>query len=155
VSREQKDGIERYLDVASAEGNVVAGAELPDDPPLRGGYFVRPYLVTGIDNSARVAKEEIFGPLLAIVPFNDVDEAVRLANASEYGLVAGVFTGSVSTAMSCAEGLEAGQVWVNSFAVGLDVEFPFGGYKRSGFGREKGLEALDAYLQVKNICVGF
>jgi aldehyde dehydrogenase (NAD+) len=155
VSREQKDGIERYLDVASAEGNVVAGAELPDDPPLRGGYFVRPYLVTGIDNSASVAKEEIFGPLLAIVPFNDVGEAVRLANASEYGLVAGVFTGSVSTAMSCAEGLEAGQVWVNSFAVGLDVEFPFGGYKRSGFGREKGLEALDAYLQVKNICVGF
>lgn len=155
VSRQQKEDVERYLDIAESEGTVIAGAELPDDPSLRDGYFVRPYLVTGADNSTRVAREEIFGPLLTVIPFTDVDEAVHVANASEYGLVAGVFTGSVQTAMTCAERLQAGQIWVNSFGVGLDVEFPFGGYKRSGFGREKGLAALDAYLQVKNICVGF
>jgi aldehyde dehydrogenase (NAD+) len=155
ISRQQKESIEAYLDIAAAEGDVIAGAELPQDPALGDGYFVRPHLVTGIDNTARVAGEEVFGPLLSVIRFTGVEHAVQLANASEFGLVSGVFTENVSTAMTCAEALQAGQVWVNSFNVGLDVEFPFGGYKRSGFGREKGLEALDAYLQVKNVCVGF
>ena len=155
ISEGQKASIEGYLEVAAAEGTVIAGAEVPGDEALRGGYFVRPYLVTEIDNDTRIAREEIFGPLLGVIRFEGVDEAVKLANASEFGLVAGVFTGSLSTAMACAERLQAGQIWINSFGVGLDVEFPFGGYKRSGFGREKGLEALNAYLQVKNVCVGF
>lgn len=155
ISETQRNAIESYVDLAAEEGKVVAGADLPDEPRLRGGYFVRPYLVTGVDNAARVAREEVFGPLFAVIPFDDVDDAVRVANDSDFGLVAGVHTSDVSKAMACVERLQAGQVWVNSFAVGLDVEFPFGGYKRSGFGREKGLEALDAYLQVKNVCVGF
>lgn len=155
VSSAQRDGVQQYLDLASTEGTLLLGAELPTDPDLRGGYFVRPGLVTGIGNGARVAQEEIFGPLLSVIPFETTQQALEMADDSEFGLVAGVFTGDVSTAMTCASELRAGQVWINSFGVGLDVEFPFGGFKRSGFGREKGLEAIAAYLQVKNICVGF
>jgi aldehyde dehydrogenase (NAD+) len=155
VSAAQKETVEQYLEVAAAEGTVLEGAPLPEDPELAGGYFVRPSMVTGIGNGCRIAQEEIFGPVLAVIGFRDFDEAVRLANDTDFGLVAGVFTGSVDTTMRAAQELRAGQVWVNAFGVGLDVEFPFGGYKRSGFGREKGLEALNAYLQVKNVCVGF
>lgn len=155
VSESQRRGVLSLLDVARSEGEVLEGAPLPDDPALAGGYFVRPSLVVGIGNDARIAREEVFGPVLAVIPFDDRDEAIGLANDSEFGLVAGVFTSDVSTAMHAAQELEAGQVWVNAFGVGLDVEFPFGGYKRSGFGREKGLEALAAYQQVKNVCVGF
>ena len=78
-----------------------------------------------------------------------------MANASNYGLVAGVYTTDISKAMRAAERLRAGQIWINSFYAGLDVEFPFGGYKRSGFGREKGIEGINAYLQVKNVCIKF
>lgn len=155
ISEQARAGIQEYLDLAAEEGKVHVGAELPDDPDLAGGYFVRPHLVTGIGNDARVAQEEIFGPLLAVIPFDTLEQALQMANDSEFGLVAGVFTSDLSTAMTCVEGLNTGQVWVNAFGVDLDVEFPFGGVKRSGFGREKGLEALSAYQQVKNVCVGF
>jgi acyl-CoA reductase-like NAD-dependent aldehyde dehydrogenase len=155
VSAAQKADVSRFYDLASSEGKLLLGAELPTDERLRGGNFVRPGIVTGIDNSHRLAQEEIFGPLLAVIPFTTVDEAITMANDSDFGLVAGVYTQNVSTAMRAAQDLQAGQIYVNSFGVGLDVEFPFGGYKRSGFGREKGLEALAAYLQVKNVCVGF
>ncbi len=155
ISQQQRDGIQGYLELAATEGMVLVGAELPSDEDLRSGYFVRPALVTGIGNDARIAQEEIFGPLLAVIPFETTQQALDMANDSEFGLVAGVFTGDVSTAMTCASELRAGQVWVNSFGIGLDVEFPFGGFKRSGFGREKGLESMSAYLQVKNICVGY
>lgn len=155
VSHEARRGIQEYLDLAAKEGTVHVGADLPDDPDLNGGYFVRPHLVTGIGNDARIAQEEVFGPLLAVIPFENEEQALTMANDSEFGLVAGVFTSNVSTAMRCAEELNTGQVWVNAFGVGLDVEFPFGGVKRSGFGREKGLEALGAYQQIKNVCVGF
>jgi acyl-CoA reductase-like NAD-dependent aldehyde dehydrogenase len=155
VSAAQKADVSRFYDLASSEGKLLLGAELPTDERLRDGNFVRPGIVTGIDNSHRLAQEEIFGPLLAVIPFTTVDEAITMANDSDFGLVAGVYTQNVSTAMRAAQDLQAGQIYVNSFGVGLDVEFPFGGYKRSGFGREKGLEALAAYLQVKNVCVGF
>ena len=155
VSENQQRDIERYLEIADSEGTLLVGAELPDDDELRSGYFVRPHIVTEVTNSAQVAREEVFGPLLTVIPFDGVDDALAQANDSDFGLVAGVFTSDVGTAMRCAESLDAGQVWINTFGVGLDVEFPFGGYKRSGFGREKGLEAIGAYCQIKNICVGY
>jgi acyl-CoA reductase-like NAD-dependent aldehyde dehydrogenase len=155
VSRQQQRGINEYVDLAAEEGTLLVGADLPEDPALSGGFFVRPHLVTDIGNDARVAREEIFGPLLAVIPFDDREQAIAMANDSDFGLVAGVFTADISRAMQCSEELAAGQVWINAFGVGHDVEFPFGGYKRSGFGREKGLEALGAYLQIKNICVGY
>lgn len=153
VSQAQQQSVLEYVAVAQAEGQLLQGAELPADPALRDGYFVRPSLVVGTGPDARIAREEVFGPLLTVLPFDTAEEAIAMANDSEFGLVAGVHTTNVSTAMLAAQELQAGQVWVNSFGVGLDVEFPFSGYKRSGFGREKGLEALDGYQQVKNICV--
>ncbi|HVM13474.1 MAG TPA: aldehyde dehydrogenase family protein [Egibacteraceae bacterium] len=156
ISQEQKANVEEYLDIAESEGGrVLIGADLPDEPRLANGYFARPALVTNITNDARVAQEEIFGPILSVIGYTDEDEAIRIANQSPFGLVAGVFTSSIDRAMYASQELRVGQVWVNSFGVGLDVEFPFGGYKASGFGREKGLEALNAYLQVKNTCVAF
>ncbi|MDZ5695688.1 aldehyde dehydrogenase family protein [Chelativorans sp. M5D2P16] len=153
VSLAHKKDVEAFYDIARKEGELILGAQTPKEDPLSGGAFVRPGLVVGASNAARVAREEIFGPVLTVIPFDGAEEAARLANDSPFGLVAGVHTRNIDAALAMAERLRAGQVWINSFAVGLDVEFPFGGYKLSGFGREKGLEALNAYQQIKNICV--
>ena len=99
----------------------------------------------------RVAQEEIFGPVLAITEFGDVEEAAALANRSQYGLVAGVWTRDINKAMSLASRIKAGQVFVNTYGAGGGVELPFGGYKKSGFGREKGAEAVLGYTQVKTV----
>jgi acyl-CoA reductase-like NAD-dependent aldehyde dehydrogenase len=112
-------------------------------------------LVTIASIGARFARDEIFVPIFTIIPFDRFDVAIRTANDSPYGLVAGVHTKNIDAAMQMSEQLRVGQVWINSFWVGLDVEFPFGGFKQSGFGREKGLEALTAYQQIKNVCVSF
>lgn len=155
INGAQRAKVESYYDLAAKEGELLLGAELPSDPALAGGNFVRPALVVNASNAARVAREEIFGPILTIIPFDGVAEAIDVANDSPFGLVAGVHTRNIDAAMQMAEKLRVGQVWINSFWVGLDVEFPFGGFKQSGFGREKGLEALAAYQQVKNVCVHF
>ncbi|QGH70704.1 aldehyde dehydrogenase family protein [Pseudactinotalea sp. HY158] len=155
VSAGQKRTVEEYMAIARSEGQLLEGAELPGDSSLSDGYFVRPSLVVAAGATARVTQEEIFGPVLSVVPFDTAEEGITIANDSEFGLVAGVHTTNISTAMLAAQELAAGQVWINSFGVGLDVEFPFSGYKRSGFGREKGLEALDGYQQVKNVAVAF
>jgi acyl-CoA reductase-like NAD-dependent aldehyde dehydrogenase len=102
-----------------------------------------------------VAQEEIFGPVLAIIGFDDVGEAAAIANRSQYGLVAGVWTRDVNTAMTLASRIKAGQIYVNTYGAGGGVELPFGGYKKSGYGREKSLEALASYTQTKNVCIKF
>lgn len=155
ITPTQKEKVESYYALAAQEGELLLGADLPTDPELKGGNFVRPALVVNASNEARVAREEIFGPILTIIPFDGVEEAIEIANDSPYGLVAGVHTKNIDSAMRMAEKLRVGQVWINSFWVGLDVEFPFGGFKQSGFGREKGLEALTAYQAIKNVCVSF
>jgi acyl-CoA reductase-like NAD-dependent aldehyde dehydrogenase len=103
----------------------------------------------------RVAQEEIFGPVLAIITFDEVEEAIAIANRSQYGLVAGVWTRDINKAMTIASRIKSGQVYINTYGAGGGVELPFGGYKKSGYGREKGLEALASYTQVKNVCVKF
>ena len=153
ISSAHRKDVEAYYDLAGKEGELLLGAETPKDPTLSDGAFVRPALVVGASNAARVAREEIFGPVLTVIPFDTVDEAIDLANDSPFGLVAGVHTTNINKALILSERLRVGQVWINAFSVGLDVEFPFGGFKQSGFGREKGLEALAAYQQVKNVCV--
>ena len=156
ISKRQLETIERYVDIGRQEGaTIAAGGERPRDAGLGNGYFYRPTLLDGVRADMRVAQEEIFGPVLAVLTFDSVDEAAAIANRSQYGLVAGVWTRDINKALTLASRIKAGQVFVNTYGAGGGVELPFGGYKKSGYGREKGLESLASYTQVKNVCVKF
>jgi aldehyde dehydrogenase (NAD+) len=149
VSAEQLKKITRYIEVGTAEGATLeTGGEALD----RDGYFVEPTVFADVDPEMRIAREEIFGPVLSVLTFETEAEALEVANDSDYGLVAGIFTNNVTRAHRFTRELEAGNVYVNKW-FGDTNQTPFGGYKRSGIGREKGLEALDSYLQTKNIAI--
>jgi acyl-CoA reductase-like NAD-dependent aldehyde dehydrogenase len=156
ISKRQLETIERYVAIGREEGaSVAAGGGRPSDAALGGGFYFQPTLLDAVSADMRVAQEEIFGPVLAILEFDDVEEAAALANRSAYGLVAGVWTRDINKAMALASRIKAGQIYVNTYGAGGGVELPFGGYKKSGYGREKGLESLASYTQVKNVCVKF
>jgi len=149
VSDEQFEKITGYVEVGREEGaTLAAGGGTPDGD----GYFVEPTIFTDVDNGMRIAQEEIFGPVLSVIPFETEAEALEIANDVDYGLVAGIFTSDVTRAHQFARRLEAGNVYVNQW-FGDTNQTPFGGYKQSGIGREKGLEALDSYLQTKNVAI--
>jgi aldehyde dehydrogenase (NAD+) len=153
VNAGQKRRVEAFLDRARADGIAVrAQGSVAADAPA-GGYYVPPTLLTGVPDGHEVACEEIFGPVLAVQPFADETDAVRLANATPYGLVAGVWTGDGGRQLRVARAIRAGQVFVNNYGAGGGVELPFGGVKRSGHGREKGFEALYGFSQVKTIAI--
>jgi aldehyde dehydrogenase (NAD+) len=154
ISKRQLDTIHRYVESARTEGaTVVAGGNRPVDPTLGGGYYFQPTLLDHVSPNMQVAQEEIFGPVLSIICFDELDEAAELANRSQYGLLAGVWTRDINKALILATRIKVGQVYVNTYGAGGGVELPFGGYKKSGYGREKGLEALASYTQVKNVCI--
>ncbi len=137
-----------YIEVGKTEATLATGGDAVD----RAGYFVEPTVFVGVDNDSRVAQEEIFGPVLVVIPYSDDEDPVEIGNDVDYGLVAGVFTNDVRRAHRAAQRLEAGNVYVNKW-FGDTNQTPFGGYKKSGIGREKGLAALDSYLQTKNVAV--
>ncbi len=140
-----------YVDVGKREGATLAtGGGVPEG--MEDGYFVEPTVFTDVENDMRIAQEEIFGPVLAVIPYGDDEDPVDLANDVQYGLVAGVFTQDIRRAMNATRRLEAGNVYVNKW-FGDTNQTPFGGYKHSGIGREKGQEALDSYLQTKNVAI--
>jgi aldehyde dehydrogenase (NAD+)/betaine-aldehyde dehydrogenase len=156
ISRKQLEMIEGYVKIGQSEGaQVAAGGGRPLDPALGRGFFFQPTLLDRVSPDMRVAQEEIFGPVLAIITFDEVEEAIAIANRSQYGLVAGVWTRDINKAMTVASRIKSGQVYINTYGAGGGVELPFGGYKKSGYGREKGLESLASYTQIKNVCVKF
>ena len=134
-----------------AGATVLCGGGRPAAQPT--GYYLEPTLVGHVDRDAELFQEEVFGPVLTVNAFAGDEEALELANHSAFGLVAGVWTRDLSRAHRIAADLQFGQVYINTYGVGAGVELPFGGVGRSGYGRGKGMEAMDAYSQVKNVCV--
>ncbi|MFD5336845.1 aldehyde dehydrogenase family protein [Streptomyces hawaiiensis] len=147
ISAAHRDRVESYIELGRKEGAVVvAGGERPDPPS---GFYVAPALLADCTNDMRVAREEIFGPVVAVLPFDDEEEGVALANDTDYGLIDYVWSGDVARAFRVARRLRAGGVGINT--VGRNMEAPFGGFKRSGVGRDVGSYALHAYSEVQAI----
>ncbi|MDH3746270.1 MAG: aldehyde dehydrogenase family protein [Acidobacteriota bacterium] len=152
VSKGQRESVLGYVGIGREEGAEVAHGGEPADVNGK-GYFMQPTILTGVDNSMRVAQEEIFGPVLVTIPFDEADEAVEMANASIYGLAAGVWTRDIGKAHAVAAKVQAGTVWINQYNW-YDSGASFGGYKQSGFGRELGRQALESYTETKTVFVG-
>ncbi len=151
ISARQRSRVLADIGRATRDGaKLVVGGGAPEG--VERGYFVSPTLLSGVTNDMAVARNEIFGPVQSVIAFDSLDEAVEIANDTEYGLSAGVFTADVGTAHRIASVLQAGQVQVNRYT-GAGVEVPFGGYKNSGLGREKGVEAITHYTQLKSVIV--
>ena len=152
VSKEQQERVERYIELGMKEAKLAVRGERPADPELAGGYFVPPTIFYDVDNRATIAREEIFGPVMAVLPFSSVEEVVALANDNDYGLAAAVWTRDITKALRTARALRAGIVWINDTQP-APTEMPWGGYKQSGIGRELGREGIEDYLEKKSIYV--
>lgn len=153
VSAEQKSRVEGFLDRATGAGiKTVATGTVTGDAPA-GGHFMAPTLLADAPEGHELIEEEVFGPVLLVQKFEDEADAIRLANATPYGLVAGVWTRDGARQMRMARALQVGQVFINNYGAGGGVELPFGGVKRSGHGREKGFEALYGFSQLKTIAI--
>jgi len=153
VSDEQLARVGNYLEVGSREGaRVLAGGKRLQEGDFARGNFIAPTVFADARNSMRISQEEIFGPVVSIIPFKDFDEVLREANNIDYGLAAGLWTQDIRKAHKLAAALKAGTVWVNTYGP-LDPASPFGGFKQSGMGREMGFHGIELYTEVKSVWV--
>jgi acyl-CoA reductase-like NAD-dependent aldehyde dehydrogenase len=149
ISAKQKERVSQYVELGKREGaELVAGG----GAPMGNGYFIEPTVFANVKPEMRIVREEIFGPVLVATRFEDIDDVVRLANDTRYGLGSGLYTQDVNKAHLIAERLEAGNVWVNCYGV-LEPSMPFGGYKESGWGREMGADGVDSFLETKSVFI--
>jgi aldehyde dehydrogenase (NAD+) len=149
VSKEQFDKILGYIDIGKQEGaKLVTGGERCGER----GYFIKPTIFDAVDNNMKIAREEIFGPVVSAITFDDVSEMVKQSNLSIYGLAAAVWTRDIKKAHRLARELKAGTIWINTYNT-FDAASPFGGFKQSGFGRELGVHALELYTQIKSVWI--
>jgi acyl-CoA reductase-like NAD-dependent aldehyde dehydrogenase len=151
ISRNHRDRVESYIASGREDGALIAiGGGRPADLPK--GWYVEPTILAAADNAMRSSREEIFGPVVSVIPYADEAEAIAIANDSSYGLSSGIFTSDYDRGLALAGQIRAGTVGINSLA--FNIEFPFGGYKESGIGRQHGPESLDEFLEIKTIGVG-
>lgn len=150
ISAKQKERVLDYIDIGQREGaELIVGGNVTD-AELANGHFVLPTVMANVNNDMRIAREEIFGPVVSGIPFTDIDEVIKMANDTEYGLGGGICTTNLSKAHKVAHALKTGNVWVNTYNI-VEAGSPFGGYKQSGLGRENGAASIDAYTEIKNI----
>ena len=153
VSRKQQERVLDYIDIGTSEGaELVVGGTRPDDPELAAGAYVLPAVFDRASNDMRIAREEIFGPVVAVIPFDTEEEALVMANATPYGLSGSIWSRDIGKALRTAKGLQSGVISVNSNS-SVHMEAPFGGYKMSGTGRELGMHAIELYTELKNVYV--
>ena len=153
VSFKQRDRVRDYIEIGQAEGaTIVVGGAAPDDPALANGAYLLPTVFDGVSNDMRIAKEEIFGPVVSVIPFDTEEEALRLANSTPYGLSGSIWSRDIGKALRAAKALQSGVISVNSNS-SVHTEAPFGGYKMSGIGRELCMAALDLYTETKNVYI--
>ncbi|KJS43208.1 MAG: carnitine dehydratase [Roseovarius sp. BRH_c41] len=153
TTRPQRQKVLEYIAVAKDEGaTCLLGGKVPDRADLADGWFVEPTIFGDVTNAMRIAQEEVFGPVLSIIPFEDEEDAIRIANDTIYGLAAGIWTGSIRRAFKMSNALRAGTVWVNTYRA-VSFMAPFGGYKQSGLGRENGQDAIYEFLQTKCVWI--
>lgn len=152
ISHKQQQRVQSMVG-GDVKGEILCGGGPPEDAQLADGAYFAPTVIADVDPASPIAQEEIFGPVLTVNRFFDEDEAISLANGTQYGLIAAVWTTDLSRAHRLAAEIQAGQVYVNTYGAGGGVELPFGGFKKSGYGREKGYQALDTFTTTKTVVV--
>ena len=151
----QLNKVLEYVDIGLNDGgNLVAGGKQPVDSALKNGYYVEPTVFTDVSNDMRIAREEIFGPVVAVMPFKNETDLIEKANDSIYGLAAGIWTQDIDRALRFARDVDAGTVWVNTYRSASFMS-PFGGFKQSGYGKHNGFEGIREFSRIKNVVVDY
>jgi len=154
VSRPHFEKVMSYLEVAKTEGKILCGGEAATVPDHEDGFYIQPTVIEVSSNDCRLNQEEIFGPVVTLMPFKTEAEAIELANGVDYGLSATIWTRDLDRTMRLSKKIDAGVVWVNTWLM-RDLRTPFGGFKNSGVGREGGLDSLRFFTEPKNVCIAF